>query len=152
MITTMCSIFGIVSVPSGNVGFGRDPGLRTTAGFTVVGVLGRVDPGDELVVALDDFDDELHAARSATNNPAPTMPMPCRRRRREREVSLSTTPFTPRAGRMSGEIQDQVASTDVVDRDAVRAPTVRLPPQLLHVVSQLTGQAMHFAQTQVFRK
>ena len=29
--TTMCSIFGSMSVPSGSVGFGRDPGLRTTA-------------------------------------------------------------------------------------------------------------------------
>ena len=37
MTMTMCSISGIVSMPSGKVGFGRDPGLRNGPG-SVVGV------------------------------------------------------------------------------------------------------------------
>src|SRR5215470_6599934 len=98
MITTMCSIFGIVSVPSGSVGFGRDPGLRVTAGLRVLGVVGG--PGRvDVFVPFDDLDDELQPARFAATRPAPAMPIPWRRRRREREVSMSTNtlPSAPRA-------------------------------------------------------
>ena len=45
----MFSIWGIVSVPSGRLGFGRDPGLRMTAGVPFV----VVDPSDEVDGALD---------------------------------------------------------------------------------------------------
>src|SRR6266550_8122480 len=46
---TMCSILGSVSVPSGRVGFGRDPGLRSTFGI-VEGDDGTVAPGPRVVV------------------------------------------------------------------------------------------------------
>jgi hypothetical protein len=65
-----------MSVPSGNVGLGRDPGLRTTFGTAVVGV------GDVELAPIEvdrgavDFEDDEQPASSATARPAPATAIP----------------------------------------------------------------------------
>src|SRR3989442_12660164 len=81
---TMCSIFGSVSVPSGSVGFGREPGLRNTFGMADAVVstftVGGVDVG------VDDFDDDEQPASSATASPAPATAIP---RNNDRRLTAS---------------------------------------------------------------
>src|SRR5579871_7074491 len=60
IMTTMFVIFGSVSVPTGSVGFGRLPGLRTGPGIDVV-VAGAVVGG----FGADDLLDEEQPASSA---------------------------------------------------------------------------------------
>src|ERR1700680_4112922 len=96
MTMTTCSISGMVSIPSGNVGFGREPGFRIGP-ENVVGVGTAVVPGGNVVLFLlappELFDDE-HAL-SAT--PAPSAPSPLRSARRLiPDRSSSTTPFLAR--------------------------------------------------------
>ena len=76
--TTMCSIFGNMSVPSGSVGFGPRPGLRNTFGI-VDGVGADVvvpAPSVDVEFAVVDFDDDEHPASSATASPAPATAIP----------------------------------------------------------------------------
>ena len=76
--TTMCSICGIVSVPTGNFGFGRDPGFRTGCG---VAASDRARLGGGLT---SDFGEAptLPAAYAANAPPAATAPSPFRTERR----------------------------------------------------------------------
>jgi hypothetical protein len=64
--TTMCSICGSVSVPSGSFGFGREPGRRT-GGAVVDGGCGALLDGED----LEDPDDE-HAASAVPAARAPS--------------------------------------------------------------------------------
>src|SRR4051794_36928664 len=98
MTTTMCSICGIVSVPSGRVGLGRDPGRRTGCG-AVVGVVaffGAVVVG---FVPDDFFDDDEQPAMPATATPAPSAPSPFSIERRVSQTSLFTPHGLARAAR-----------------------------------------------------
>ena len=80
----MFSIWGIVSTPSGRFGFGRDPGLRTTAGVAFVVLVAAPDEADPL---LDELDDEQPAASSPIAAAAPSAAIPFRSERRESEES-----------------------------------------------------------------
>jgi hypothetical protein len=68
-----------MSVPSGSVGFGRDPGRRKTLGIVDGGVVVAGDdvlaPGPVVFVPVVDFDDEQPAS-SATATPAPAIAIP----------------------------------------------------------------------------
>jgi hypothetical protein len=81
----MCSIFGSMSVPSGSVGFGRDPGRRNTLGIVDGGAVDGGDvvaPGLVVFVPVVDFDDDEQPASSATATPAPAIAIPFNKDRR----------------------------------------------------------------------
>src|SRR4051794_27742153 len=111
----MCSIFGNMSVPSGSVGFGREPGRRNTFGMVDGGVeVGGAEVAAGPLVVLGpvvDFDDDEQLAIAA---PAPASAIPFSivrrlsesiplvyraRRRRARRVSAS-------GGRLRDELGD----------------------------------------------
>jgi hypothetical protein len=92
----MCSTCGIVSVPSGNVGFGREPGRRTGCG-AVVGVVVLFGAIVLAFVFEDFFDDDEQPARPTTAAPAPSAPSPFNIERRVSQTSLFTPIGLPRA-------------------------------------------------------
>jgi hypothetical protein len=84
-------------VPSGNVGLGRDPGLRRIFGTAVVGV------GDVVVAPIDDgggavdLEDDEQPASSATARPAPVTAIPFNTERRLSESIVKVYRAAPRA-------------------------------------------------------
>src|SRR5438477_5271308 len=80
---TMCSILGSVSVPSGRVGFGREPGLRST--FGIVDGDGDTVAPEPRVVAVggpDVLEDDEQPVSSAIATPAPATASPFSTERR----------------------------------------------------------------------
>jgi len=77
----MCSISGMVSVPAGSRGLGRDPGGRRRDGGGINGVV------DEVVAVV--LLGELHAPVAAST-PAPTMPPRTSRRDQRRPSTMGS--------------------------------------------------------------
>src|SRR5262245_10342116 len=81
MMSTMCSIWGHVSVPAGSFGFGSESGLRRIGTVVVVDTPGR---------GAVDFVDDEQPARSPIAAAAPSAASPFRSERRETAPSNST--------------------------------------------------------------